>query len=240
MAHTADDIRQDIAATQHEIADTRLALTEKLEMLEKRVRETVEDASASVEEIVENVRDTVDTTVEAVRQGVEDANASVEGIVENVKETVGDTVATVQRTFDLYYQVEHHPWLLFGGATLVGYLLGRGGNGRTSAAGFVSDPSFATASSPPVSSRESSAPAQPRPETGSGLREQVTNEIASIKSAAVGAVVSILWGVVKQALLPPAPPPMSDLTKGSAQPSEHPARTPTALSSPTINGSALL
>jgi hypothetical protein len=30
MAHTADDIRQDIADTQHEIADTRAAMTERL------------------------------------------------------------------------------------------------------------------------------------------------------------------------------------------------------------------
>jgi ElaB/YqjD/DUF883 family membrane-anchored ribosome-binding protein len=223
MAHTADDIRQDIAATQHEIADTRLAMTEKLEMLEERVRETVEDAHASVEDIVENVKDMVDTTVEAVRQGVEDAHTSVEGIVENVKETVGDTVATVQRTFDLHYQVEQHPWLLFGGATVVGYLLGRARSGSTSAAVSTTDPRLSPASQPVAWSSESSAPPQPRPETGSGVLEQFKDELAIIKSAAVGAVMSTLWGVVKQALRPAAPPRTSDMTNGGAQPRESPA-----------------
>jgi hypothetical protein len=145
----------------------------------------------------------------------------------------------VQRTFDLYYQVEQHPWLLFGGATVVGYLLGRGGSGSTSAA-VSTDTRLSPASTPAASSSESFVPPQPRPETGSGVLEQFKDEIAAIKSAAVGAVVSTLWGVVKQALLPAAPPSTSDMTKGGAQPSESPAQTPTALSSTTVNGSAIL
>ena len=139
MAHRADDIQQDIEDTQRDIDDTRSAMTEKLEMLGERVRETVEGAQASVEEMVENVRDTVDTTVAAVKQTVEGAQASMEGIVENVKGTVGDTVEAVQRTFDLHHQMEQHPWLMLSGSLFVGYLLGSGGNGRTSAAGSTTD-----------------------------------------------------------------------------------------------------
>lgn len=240
MAHRVDDLQQDIADTQQDIADTRSAMTEKLELLGERVRETVEDAQASVEEMVENVRDTVDTTVAAVKQGVEGAQASMEGIVENVKGTVEETVEAVQRPFDLYYQVEQHPWLLFGGATVVGYLLGRGGNGHPTAPGSVYDPRFSAASAPPVSSSESSAPTQPQPETGSGVLEQFKNEITIIKGAAVGAVVSTLWGMVKQVLLSTAPPSTSDMTKGGAQPSESSAQTSAALSSTTVNGSAIL
>ena len=52
MAHRADDIR-------HDIEDTRAAMTEKLAMLEERVRETVAGTQASVEEIVEHVQGTV-------------------------------------------------------------------------------------------------------------------------------------------------------------------------------------
>jgi hypothetical protein len=90
-------------------------MTEKLAMLEERVQETVAGAQASVE-----------------------------GIVQNVKGTVGDTVATVQRTFDLPLQVEQHPWPMFGGALLVGYMLGGWRGGRTSAAGSTRDtPGFA-------------------------------------------------------------------------------------------------
>jgi prophage DNA circulation protein len=91
-------MQQDIAATCQDIEDTRSAITEKLEILEERVRETVEGAQSSVEDIVENVKDMVDTTVEAVRHGAEGAQSTVEGIVENIRETVGDTVETVKRT----------------------------------------------------------------------------------------------------------------------------------------------
>jgi hypothetical protein len=60
-------------------------------------------------------------------------------MVVNVKETVADTVETVRRTSDVRYQVDQHPWLLFGGATLAGYLLGSWGGGRTSAAFSTND-----------------------------------------------------------------------------------------------------
>ena len=88
---------------------------------------------------MENVKETVDTTVETMRQTVDGAQSSVEDIAEHMKRTVGDTVATVKRTFDLPYQVDHHPWLMFGGALLVGYLLGSRGGGKTSSAVSTSD-----------------------------------------------------------------------------------------------------
>jgi archaellum component FlaC len=240
MAHRTDDIQQDIEDTQRDIDDTRSAMTEKLELLGEHVRETVEGAQASVEEMVENVRDTVDTTVAAVKQTVEGAQASVEGIVENVKGTVGETVEAVQRTFDLHHQMEQHPWLLCGGAVLVGYLLGSGGNGRTAAVGSAYEPRFSPASPTPVSSSESSTRPQPQQGTGSGDLGRFTDEIAAIKSAAVGAVVSTLWGMFKQALPPSTPPLTSTRTKQSSQSSDRPVQTPAAMSSTAINGSAIV
>jgi len=240
MAHRADDIQQDIEDTQRDIADTRSAMTEKLELLGERVRETVEDAQASVEEMVENVRDTVDTTVAAVKQTVEGAQASVEGMVKNVKGSVGETVATVQRTFDLHYQVEQHPWLLFGGATLVGYLLGSRGGSSTFAAVPTHDPRLSPSGTTAASSSESSARPQPRQGMGSGILDQFKDEIALIKGAVVGTVISTLHDMVKQALSPPPPVPRtSAMSKQDGQPSECPAQTPAAMSSTAINGSAI-
>jgi ElaB/YqjD/DUF883 family membrane-anchored ribosome-binding protein len=226
MARRTDDIQQEIADTQRHIEDTRLAMTEKLELLGERVQETVEGAQASVEGLVENVKDTVDTTVATVKQTVEGAQASVERVVENVKGTVTDTVTTVKHTFDISYQVEHHPWRMVGGATLVGYLLGSRKGSRPSAA-------FSTPSS------ELSAPPPPPQGMVSGVLEQFKDEIALIKSAAVGAMMSTLWGMVKQIPLPAAPPMQRDKPKGGAQSSERPAQTPAARSSPAINGSAI-
>ena len=243
MAHRADDIRQDIADTQQDIADTRSAMTEKLEMLEERVWETVEDAQSSVEELVENVKDMVDTTVAAVRQGVEGAQATVEDIVENVKDTVGDTVATVKRTFDLPYQVDQHPWLMCGGSLLVGYILGSWGGGSISAAVSTHDTSHDTRLSPAsttaASSSESSARPQLQQGMGSGVLDRFKDEIALIKGAVMGAVISTLRDMVKQALLPPAPPSTSVMSKGGTPPSESPVQTPASPSSTAVNGSAI-
>lgn len=211
MAHRTDDIQQDIADTQQDIVDTRSAVAEKLELLGERVQETVEGAQASVE-----------------------------GIVEDVKGTVEETVEAVQRTFDLHYQMEQHPWLLFGGATLVGYLLGRRGSGGTSAAVSTNDTRLSSVSPIPVSSSESPTPPQPEQGTGSRDLGRFTDEIAAIKSAAVGAVVSTLWGMFKQALPPPTPLLTSTRTKQGSHSSDRPAQTPAAMSSTAINGGAIL
>jgi ElaB/YqjD/DUF883 family membrane-anchored ribosome-binding protein len=112
--HRADNNQQDITADTHpDIEGTRAVMTDGLEVLEERVRETVEDMRSAVEDIVENVKDTVDTTVE-----------------------------TVRHTFDLSYQVEQHPWLMFGGVTAVGYLLGSLSSSRSSAAAPTNDTSL--------------------------------------------------------------------------------------------------
>jgi ElaB/YqjD/DUF883 family membrane-anchored ribosome-binding protein len=236
MAHRTDDIQQDIEDTQRDIEGTRSAMSAKLELLGEHVRETVEGAQASVEEMVENVRDTVDTTVAAVKQTVEGAQASVEGIVENVKGTVGETVEAVQRTFDLHHQMEQHPWLLFGGATVVGYLLGRGGSDNTSAAFAIHDARLSPTSPILVSSSES--PTRPQPQQGTESRDPgwFPDEIAAIKSAAVGAVVSTLWGMFKQVLPSSTLPLTSTKTKQGSQSSNPAALTQATIAGTPING----
>jgi len=124
MAERADDLQQSIEETRHDMEETRTSMTEKLELLEERVRETLEETKSAVEDIVENVKGTVDETVGAVKETVDGAKSTVEDIVENVKGTMDDTVTTVKRTFDLSYQVNQHPWVLFGGAVLLGGFLG--------------------------------------------------------------------------------------------------------------------
>lgn len=236
MADRADDIQQDIDNTQRDIDDTRSAMTEKLELLGERVRETVEGAQASVEDMVETVRDTVDSTVAVVKQTVEGAQASVEGIVENVKGSVGETVAAVQRTFDPHHQMGQHPWLLLGGSLVVGYLLGSGGNGHRAAVRPASEPRFSPASRPAGLSRESSAPFSPPQGLGSSLQEQFKDEIAMLKSAAVGAVVSTLLAVVKQALPSSTQPRTSTKTQAGNQFSDPSVLTQTTIAGTPING----
>lgn len=209
--HRADDSRQDLTADIHpDIEDTRSVMTDGLEVLEERVRETVEDMRAAVEDIVENVKDTVDTTVE-----------------------------TVRHTFNVHHHVEQHPWLMFGGVTMVGYLLGSLRSGQSSAAVSPNDTSLSPAGTTAATSHESSARPQPQG-MGSGVRERFKDEIALIEGAVIGAVIRTLGDMVKQALLPPTPPIKSDTTKQGSQSSERPVQTRAARSSTAVNRSTAL
>lgn len=132
MDQGTDDIQRSIAETRQDIEETRASMTEKLELLEERVRETVETAKSTAEDIMTNVKETVDETVGAVKETVGDARSTVEGIVDNVKETMDDTMTMVKRSFDMEYQVNHHPWTMLGGSVLMGYMLGCWTNRPTS------------------------------------------------------------------------------------------------------------
>jgi ElaB/YqjD/DUF883 family membrane-anchored ribosome-binding protein len=124
MEYTDEDLEQSIEETRQDIEDKRASMSEKLELLEERVRDTLEETRSAVEGIVENVKETVDETVDAVKETVEGARSTVDNLVENVKGTMDDTATMVKKSFDLYYQVDQRPWLMIGGSVLVGYLLG--------------------------------------------------------------------------------------------------------------------
>jgi ElaB/YqjD/DUF883 family membrane-anchored ribosome-binding protein len=123
MDQRTDNLQQNIAETRHDIEETRASMTEKLELLEERVRDTLEETKTAVDDIVENVKGTVDETVGVVKETVTGAKSTMENIVENVKETMDDTVTKVKQSFDLRYQVEQHPWLMVGGSVVVGSIL---------------------------------------------------------------------------------------------------------------------
>jgi len=124
------------------------------------------------------------------RQDIADTRSALTEKLSNLEERVQDTVDGVKHTFDLRYQVEHRPWQMFGGSLLVGYMLGR----RSGGASALED------------ARESLSQAQPQPGVVADLRNQFQSELATLKGAAFGAVISTLWAMAKQALLAPAQP----------------------------------
>ncbi|MGH8059948.1 MAG: YtxH domain-containing protein [Candidatus Entotheonellia bacterium] len=188
MDQREDDIRQ-------HIRETRASMTEKLEMLEERVQGTIEGARSTVEDIVGNVKETVDNTVEKVKGTVDDT-------VGKVKETVDDTFEMVKRTFDLQYQVDQHPWLMFGGAILAGYVLGSLGSGGSSERDH--DTEHASAESMPVSTfaySEASYPSRPR-QGGmlDGLRNQLRDETGVLLSATITGVTELLRNLLTESV----------------------------------------
>jgi hypothetical protein len=91
MDQTDDRIEQDI----RDILKTRVAISDKLEMLEQRVEEKMERSRMAV-------RDLVDHTAEVV-----------DGMMDKTK-----------RTLDPLHQFNQRPWLMLGGAIMLGYVAG--------------------------------------------------------------------------------------------------------------------
>jgi len=128
---------------------------------------------------------------------------------------------------------------MLSGSLLAGYLLGSRGNGHTAAVDSASEPRFSPASPTPVSSSESPTRPQPQQRTASGDLGWFTDEIAALKSAAVGAVVSTLRGMFKQALPSPTLPLTSTRTKQDSQSSDPPALTPATIAGTPINDTTI-
>jgi|GEM_PF-915745 len=105
--------------------DSRDALTQKLEQLEEKVTSTVETATATVAEATANVMETVQTATATVSETVGSVSDAVQGTVDSVRQTVEGTVGSVKDTFDLEKQTQARPWLMIGGAALLGYVAGR-------------------------------------------------------------------------------------------------------------------
>jgi|SRR5882724_7355773 len=99
MKTDSDKLDRDIDNARRRIAAAQLAMAEKLETVEKQVGKTVAGAQSAIDDVLNNV-----------------------------KGTISDTADSVKRTFDLPYQTRQHPWLMFGSAVLVGYMLGGRGS----------------------------------------------------------------------------------------------------------------
>jgi ElaB/YqjD/DUF883 family membrane-anchored ribosome-binding protein len=109
MPQKESDIRQDIEGT-------RAAMTEKIEMVEERMQETMEGARSTVDSAMHGFKQ--------IQETVEKAKSTADSIIESVKSTVDETIERAKYTSDLVAQVNQNPWIMFGTAALVGYILG--------------------------------------------------------------------------------------------------------------------
>jgi ElaB/YqjD/DUF883 family membrane-anchored ribosome-binding protein len=96
----------EMSAIRNQMDETRTALAEKIELLEKQVTNTVQGAAQSVGD-----------TVESVKHAVEDT-------VNSVKTSVQDGMHAVGEALSLQHHVERHPWPMMAGAVAVGFVGG--------------------------------------------------------------------------------------------------------------------
>jgi hypothetical protein len=92
------------------------AVTETTARFEARVQETVEGLKATVHSAMEGFKQ--------LQKTVDGGKPAVDAMLERVPGTVHETVERLKPTADLLAQVQQNPWLLMGGAILLGYILG--------------------------------------------------------------------------------------------------------------------
>jgi len=169
---------------KQQMAETRTALSEKLEAVEELVASTVKETTETVSETVAAVTDTVESTVNTVAD-------SVESVKESVKEA-----------FDVKGYVEKYPWLVLGGAFAAGYALGHVlGPSSSYAASYSSwagpsesyEPAVPPAAPSPAS--YTSAPAAPREDTSSWL-QGLMPVIDKLKGLAIGTAAGVVGEMV--------------------------------------------
>jgi hypothetical protein len=159
---------------RQQMEGTRTALSEKIEQLETQVTEKVAQATTSV----------TDT-------------------VENVSETVEETVETFKHTFDLKWQAENHPWMVVGGAILLGFLGGRLlARPRPQRIQWVPPPSPPPPPAPPPRAPEN----KPQESPGGWL-----GQFGDLKKLGIGMAMGVLREVVTRAVPTPVGPPLSSI-----------------------------
>ena len=109
MAQQEDNLEKDIE-------DTRAVMTEKIDMIEDRVNETMEGTKATVDNVMEKVK--------GVQETIDLAKSTIDNILETMKHTMEETIERVKYTSTVIEQVDQNPWIMLGSAVLTGYILG--------------------------------------------------------------------------------------------------------------------
>jgi ElaB/YqjD/DUF883 family membrane-anchored ribosome-binding protein len=171
-----------------QMEETRSSLQDKLETLEQQVKNTVQDATDAVTGTVDSVKEAVQETVETVKE-------TVQGTVETVKETVQGTVETVKNTFDISQQFQDHPWIMFGGATAVGFIAGRWLMASSNDTPVPPPQMFTATANRPERTNGASRPPQAAAEK-SWLGGMYQEELGKLKGLAIGAIGSLVRELV--------------------------------------------
>lgn len=100
---------------REDLEDTRTAMTEKIEMIEERVHETVEGTKSTIDGVMDSIK--------RVQGTVAEAKSAIDNVLETIKYTMDETIDRVKYTTDLIEQVNKNPWIMFGSAILMGYVL---------------------------------------------------------------------------------------------------------------------
>jgi ElaB/YqjD/DUF883 family membrane-anchored ribosome-binding protein len=183
-----NSIENDPEAIRKQMQETRESLQDKLETLEQQVTGSVQEATEAISETVATVKDTV----------------------EAVKETVKETVVSVKDTFDINRQVQNHPWLMVGGATLAGFVVGQllnSGSKRPSA-----QPQMPVRSGYSAATNGHSAPS--RQSWWDFVASHYKDELDKVKALAIGAAGGVVQEIVVAEFAPEVAEKLKEIVAG--------------------------
>jgi ElaB/YqjD/DUF883 family membrane-anchored ribosome-binding protein len=122
MAEETSPIDREPKPLQMGVEEPRASLVDKLGTLEEGIKDAWHGATAAATRVVEGVKAATETTVHAVQGAAETTAHAAQGAAHSTSKAMG-------RAFDVPAHVRRHPWLLVGGAMLLGvaagYLVGR-------------------------------------------------------------------------------------------------------------------
>src|SRR5215475_8787855 len=114
---------------EKDIEDTRAVMTEKIDMIEDRVNETMEGTKATIDNVMEKVK--------GVQETIDSTKSTIDNILETIKHTMEETIERVKYTSTVIEQVDQNPWIMLGSAVLTGYVLGGLNEGRSPSQHYI-------------------------------------------------------------------------------------------------------
>jgi ElaB/YqjD/DUF883 family membrane-anchored ribosome-binding protein len=180
---------------RQQMAETRGALTEKIERLEMAVTEKVQTATTAVTNSVESVKEAVHDTANTVKDTVHDT-------VNTVKSSVHDSVESVKDALDVPRYFRDYPWAALAVSVAAGFAGGRLlGRRRDPVAQLRSSgrPSFMAAPSPSTNGAGHESPRTPAappaaaaPGWTADVAAKYGDELAKLKGVALGAALGLV------------------------------------------------
>lgn len=104
------------SSLERDIEGTRAVMTEKIEMIESRMNETMDGTKSTINNVMEKIQ--------GVQETIDNAKSTIDNILETIKSTMEETIERVKYTSKVIEEVDQNPWIMLGSAVLTGYVLG--------------------------------------------------------------------------------------------------------------------
>lgn len=108
------------AHIRQEMEHTRAAMTAKIDMIQERLEETVEETGSTVVRVMNAVLE----QVKRVQDTIESVTSCVDATVARVQDITNKPLAEGKFGRELLADMYQRPWVMMGTAVLMGYILG--------------------------------------------------------------------------------------------------------------------